>query len=157
MREPPHSLADFGSFSRFRLQEKHNASFYQYVLHSLWNARAKLRKRNGINDENEKNVRGDGFSFSVWALPPLSYLRYPRYRNYGNGYVVITSVGMSVVGEMCVRLGVCPLAASVLQCCSVAVLQMLFHSMKNLINTIYILYIYYYIIYSYIWIYNLLL
>lgn len=57
---------------------------------------------------------------------------------------------MSVVGEMCVRLGVCPLAASVLQCCSVAVLQMLFHSMKNLINTIYILYIYYYIIYSYI-------
>ena len=31
-REPPHSLADFGSFSRFRLQEKHNASYYQYVL-----------------------------------------------------------------------------------------------------------------------------
>ena len=27
-REPPHSLADFGSFSRFRLQEKHNASFF---------------------------------------------------------------------------------------------------------------------------------
>ena len=25
-REPPHFLADFGSFSRFRLQEKHNAS-----------------------------------------------------------------------------------------------------------------------------------
>ena len=31
-REPPHSLADFGSFSRFRLQEKHNASLFQYVL-----------------------------------------------------------------------------------------------------------------------------
>ena len=31
-REPPHSLADFGSFSRFRLQEKHNASYYQYVV-----------------------------------------------------------------------------------------------------------------------------
>lgn len=101
-------------------------------------------------------MESDGFSFSAWGIP-LAYLRYARYRNYGNGYVVITSVGMSVVGEMCVRLGVCPLAASVLQCCSVAVLQMLFHSMKNLINTIYILYIYYYIIYSYILIYNLLL
>ena len=32
MREPPHSLADFGSFSRFRLQEKHNASLFQYVF-----------------------------------------------------------------------------------------------------------------------------
>jgi hypothetical protein len=32
MREPPHFLADFGSFSRFRLQEKHNASLFQYVL-----------------------------------------------------------------------------------------------------------------------------
>ena len=31
-REPLHSLADFGSFSRFRLQEKHNASLFQYVL-----------------------------------------------------------------------------------------------------------------------------
>ena len=31
-REPPHFLADFGSFSRFRLQEKHNASLFQYVL-----------------------------------------------------------------------------------------------------------------------------
>ncbi len=30
--EPPHFLADFGSFSRFRLQEKHNASYYQYVV-----------------------------------------------------------------------------------------------------------------------------
>ena len=37
-------------------------------------------------------------------LPPLSYLRYPRYRNYDNGYVVITSVGVSVVwgGDGCV-------------------------------------------------------
>ena len=25
-REPSHSLADFGSFSRFRFQDKHNAS-----------------------------------------------------------------------------------------------------------------------------------
>ena len=32
MREPPHFLADFGSFSRFRLQEKHNASLFQYVI-----------------------------------------------------------------------------------------------------------------------------
>ena len=31
MREPPHFLADFGSFSRFRLQEKHNASLFRYV------------------------------------------------------------------------------------------------------------------------------
>ena len=31
-REPPHFLADFGSFSRFRLQEKHNASLFQYVV-----------------------------------------------------------------------------------------------------------------------------
>ena len=31
-REPPHSLADFESFSRFRLQEKHNASYYQDVV-----------------------------------------------------------------------------------------------------------------------------
>ena len=62
-------------------------------------------------------MESDGFSFSAWGIP-LPYLRYARYRNYGNGYVVITSVGMSVVGEMCVRLGVCPLAASVLQCCS---------------------------------------
>ena len=37
-REPPHSLADFGSFSRFRLQEKHNASLFQYVCNNavLW-------------------------------------------------------------------------------------------------------------------------
>ena len=28
MREPSHSLADIGSFSRFRLQEKHNASLF---------------------------------------------------------------------------------------------------------------------------------
>ena len=120
MREPPHSLADFGSFSRFRLQEKHNASFYQYVLHSLWNARAKLRKRNGINDENEKNVKGDGFSFYVWVLPPLSYLRYPRYRNYGNGYVVITSVGVSVVGGVCAPRGmsVDGICVTALQCYS---------------------------------------
>ena len=34
-RKPSHSLADFGSFSRFRLQEKHNASFYQYVLQKV--------------------------------------------------------------------------------------------------------------------------
>ena len=32
---------------------------------SLQNAVANLRKRIGINEENEKNVRGDGFSFSV--------------------------------------------------------------------------------------------
>ena len=57
MREPPHSLADFGSFSRFRLQEKHNASFYQYVLHSLQNARAKLRKRIGIDKENGEKMK----------------------------------------------------------------------------------------------------
>ena len=94
-------------------------------------------------------MESDGFSFSTWGIP-LPYLRYARYRNYGNGYVVITSVGVSVVGGTGVCLGICPLMASVLQCCSVAVLQMLFHSMKNLINTIYILYIYYYIIYSYI-------
>ena len=31
-RKPSHSLADFGSFSRFRLQEKHNASLFQYVF-----------------------------------------------------------------------------------------------------------------------------
>ena len=31
-REPSHSLADFGSFSRFRLQEKHNASFLPICL-----------------------------------------------------------------------------------------------------------------------------
>jgi hypothetical protein len=37
-REPSHSLADFGSFSRFRLQEKHNASLFQYVCNNavLW-------------------------------------------------------------------------------------------------------------------------
>lgn len=40
---------------------------------------------------------GDGFSFSAWGIP-LAYLRYARHRNYGNGYVVITSVGVSVVG-----------------------------------------------------------
>ena len=28
-REPPHSLADFGSFSRFLLQVEHNASLFQ--------------------------------------------------------------------------------------------------------------------------------
>lgn len=37
----------------------------KYVLHSLQNAVAKLRKGIGINEENEKNVRGDGFSFYV--------------------------------------------------------------------------------------------
>ena len=37
-RKPSHSLADFGSFSRFRLQEKHNASLFQYVCNNavLW-------------------------------------------------------------------------------------------------------------------------
>lgn len=83
---------------------------------------------------------GDGF-LSLYGGIPLPYLRYARHRNYGNGYVVITSVGVSVVGGTGVCLGIGPLAASALQCCSVAVLQMLFHSMKNLINTIYILYI----------------
>lgn len=93
----------------------------QYVLHSLQNAVAKLRKRIGINEENEKNVRGDDFSFSVWVLPPLSYLRYPRYRNYGNGYVVITSVGVSVVGgDVCAPRGmsVDGICVTALQCYS---------------------------------------
>jgi len=46
-REPPHSLADFGSFSRFRLQEKHNASLFQYVLqrwHYCHNAMQRYEK-----------------------------------------------------------------------------------------------------------------
>ena len=54
-------------------------------------------------------------------LPPLSYLRYPRYRNYGNGYVVITSVGVSVVeGDGCVPwdMSVGGICVAVLQCCS---------------------------------------
>ena len=62
-------------------------------------------------------MESDGFSFSTWGIP-LPYLRYARYRNYGNGYVVITSVGVSVVGGTGVCLGICPLMASVLQCCS---------------------------------------
>lgn len=54
-------------------------------------------------------------------LPPLSYLRYPRYRNYDNGYVVITSVGVSVVwGNVCAPRGmsVDGICVAVLQCCS---------------------------------------
>lgn len=48
---------------------------------------------------------GDGFSFSAWGIP-LAYLRYARHCNYGNGYVVITSVGVSVVwGNVCAPRG----------------------------------------------------
>lgn len=42
-------------------------------------------------------MESDGFSFSAWGIP-LAYLRYARHRNYDNGYVVITSVGVSVMG-----------------------------------------------------------
>jgi len=52
----------FGSFLRFHQQVEHNASFNQYVLHSLRNAVAKLRKRNGIDKKNEKNVENNSFS-----------------------------------------------------------------------------------------------
>ena len=50
-REPPHFLADFGSFSRFRLQEKHNASYYQYVV-QRWHIaimRCKVTQNNSNN------------------------------------------------------------------------------------------------------------
>ena len=65
-------------------------------------------------------MESDGFSFSTWGIP-LPYLRYARYRNYGNGYVVITSVGVSVVGgDGCVPWGmsVDGICVAVLQCCS---------------------------------------
>lgn len=53
----------------------------------------------------------------------LRYRTYntPRYRNYGNGYVVITSVGVSVVGgNVCAPRGmsVDGICVAVLQCCS---------------------------------------
>ena len=65
-------------------------------------------------------MESDGFSFSTWGIP-LPYLRYARYRNYGNGYVVITSVGVSVVGgDGCVPWGmsVDGICVAVLQFCS---------------------------------------
>ena len=63
---------------------------------------------------------GDGF-LSLYGGIPLPYLRYARHRNYGNGYVVITSVGVSVVGGR----RVCALGDVRWRhlCCSVAVLQ----------------------------------
>ena len=51
-REPSHSLADFGSFSRFRLQEKHNASLFQDVLQSGINHNAWQRYEFYLNKLN---------------------------------------------------------------------------------------------------------
>ena len=65
-------------------------------------------------------MESDGFSFSAWGIP-LAYLRYARHRNYGNGYVIITSVGVSVVGgDGCVPwdMSVGGICVAVLQCCS---------------------------------------